>query len=475
MYRVVIKDETSLAEFRDHVRALIAVRVAPASVHWTTQTENGLFGEAIPPAPRNSQFTVPTAYVDLARDVLRHRYPQRFALLYELLWRLLHEDRSLMAIASDPLVYRLRQMQKAVSRDLHKMTAFVRFRKVEDPEGERYIAWFEPQHLILEPAAEFFQKRFANMRWSILTPDGSLHWDSHELTTGGGVPKSKAPAGDELETWWLTYYRATFNPARANPKMVRAEMPVRYWKNLPEAALIPDLLAEATQRADRMIASPPTTPRRASMPATCAPAHQPGSWSALNAEAHNCRRCTLFGHATQTVFGEGPADAPVVFVGEQPGDREDLAGRPFVGPAGQVFDRALAEAGVDRSRVYVTNAVKHFKFTPRGKRRIHQKPNASEIEHCRWWLERELDLVRPQLVVALGATAVRALTGKDAKITQMRGETIVGRDGRALLVTVHPSYLLRLPDAALQREEFRLFVDDLRQVIVAVSAVRRAA
>jgi DNA polymerase len=313
------------------------------------------------------------------------------------------------------------------------------------------------------------------MRWSILTPDGSLHWDSHELTTGEGVPKSKEPAGDELETWWLTYYRATFNPARANPKMLRAEMPVRYWKNLPEAALIPDLLAEATQRADRMIAAVPTAPRRASMPAACATAHQPGSLPALKAEAHDCRRCALFGHATQMVFGEGPADAPVVFVGEQPGDQEDLAGRPFVGPAGQMFDRALAEAGVDRRRVYVTNAVKHFKFTPRGKRRIHQKPNASEIEHCRWWLERELDLVRPQLVVALGATAVRALTGKDAKITQMRGRTIVGRDGRALLVTVHPSYLLRLPDAASQREEFRLFVDDLRQVIVAVSAVRRAA
>jgi DNA polymerase len=387
----------------------------------------------------------------------------------------LHEDRSLTAIASDPLVYRLRQMQKAVSRDLHKMTAFVRFRKVEDPEGERYIAWFEPQHLILEPAAEFFQKRFANMRWSILTPNGSLHWNGHELTNGEGVPKSKAPTGDELEAWWLTYYRATFNPARANPKMLRAEMPVRYWKNLPEAALIPDLLAEATQRADRMIAAAPTAPRRASMPAACAAAHPPGSIAALKAEAHDCRRCPLFGHATQTVFGEGPADAPVVFVGEQPGDQEDLAGRPFVGPAGQIFDRALAEAGVDRSRVYVTNAVKHFKFTPRGKRRIHQKPNASEIEHCRWWLEHELDLVRPQLVVALGATAVRALTGEVAKITQMRGRTVVGRDGRSLLVTVHPSYLLRLPDAEAQREEFRLFVDDLRQVIAAVSAVRRAA
>ena len=155
------------------------------------------------------------------------------------------------------------------------------------------------------------------------------------------------------------------------------------------------------------------------------------SLTAARKAAEHCERCPLYKHATQTVFGEGPADAPVVFVGEQPGDQEDLQGKPFVGPAGQMFDRALAEAGIDRNRVYVTNAVKHFKFEPRGKRRIHKKPNNDEIEACRWWLDKELGFVMPRLTVALGATAARALTGRDVTISRTRGgELMTLRDGR---------------------------------------------
>jgi DNA polymerase len=447
----------------------------PADVEWCTVEGEDLFGDAPPPEPIKPAFSLPRAYVELATDVLRHRDPERFALLYTLLWRIVTEDRKLLAIVSDPLVFRLRQMQKSVGRDLHKMTAFVRFRQVEDAEGEHFIAWFEPQHLILQPAAEFFLNRFANMRWSILTPDGTLHWDGNTLTQGPGVRKSQAPDGDELEAWWLTYYRATFNPARANPNMLRAEMPMRYWKNLPEAALIPDLLADAGPRAQSMIEAPPTAPRCVAARAESQTVVAPASLVALAAEARDCRRCPLYGHATQTVFGEGPIDAPVVFVGEQPGDQEDLAGRPFVGPAGQLFDRALAEANLDRRRVYVTNAVKHFKFLPRGKKRIHQKPNGYEVDQCRWWVEREIETIAPKLVVALGATAARSLTGKEVKITQMRGRTVAMRGGLRLLITVHPSYLLRLPDADAQRAEYRKFIADLTQVGGALPAVRRAA
>jgi probable DNA metabolism protein len=479
MYRLIIRDETSLDEFRDQVRRLIAAKTAPRDVTWSIGDGNDLFGEAPPPEVTVPKFTVPSAYVDLARSVLCNRDPERFALLYELLWRLLTQDRMLLAIFSDPLVYRLRQMEKAVHRDLHKMTAFVRFRKVDGDEDEgdaQYIAWFEPQHLILKPASQFFIKRFANMRWSILTPDGTLQWDRRTLTTGPGVPKSQAPAEDSLEDWWRTYYRSTFNPARANPKMMKTEMPVRYWKNLPEAALIPKMLADAGARTGTMIAAPPTMPRRVAMPMN-APAivAETGTWAALKQEAQTCERCPLFCNATQTVFGEGSPHAPLVFVGEQPGDQEDLAGRPFIGPAGQMFDRAITEAGIDRSLVYVTNAVKHFKFEPRGKRRIHKKPNTNEIEHCRWWLDRELALIKPQLVVALGGTAARALTGKDIKITQMRGQTITQRGGAPVLFTVHPSYLLRLPDAQAQRDEYRRFVHDLSQIPSRLPSVAKAA
>jgi len=200
-----------------------------------------------------------------------------------------------------------------------------------------------------------------------------------------------------------------------------------------------------------------------------------GTLAALKAEAAACRRCPLWKPATQTVFGEGPSDAPVVFVGEQPGDQEDLAGLPFVGPAGQMFDRALGEAGIERARVYVTNAVKHFKYEPRGKRRIHQKPNSGEVEHCRWWVAQELALIRPQLVVALGATAARALTGRDVTISRVRGRAMTFRGGQSGLITVHPSYLLRLPDQAAKEREYARFVADLRLVAGHAPAVRTAA
>jgi DNA polymerase len=185
------------------------------------------------------------------------------------------------------------------------------------------------------------------------------------------------------------------------------------------------------------------------------------AWDALLADARKCTRCHLYKCATQTVFGEGPLDARILFVGEQPGDQEDLAGRPFVGPAGRLFDKALAEAGVDRARTYVTNAVKHFKFERRGKRRIHQKPDGGEIAACRWWLEQERALIRPPLTVALGATAARAVFGKVVTIAAMRGRSHSLPDGEAW-VTIHPSFLLRVRDN--REEEYARFVEDLRRV-----------
>ena len=188
------------------------------------------------------------------------------------------------------------------------------------------------------------------------------------------------------------------------------------------------------------------------------------AWERLRAEAIGCTRCDLYRHATQTVFGEGPVDAALMFVGEQPGDQEDLAGRPFVGPAGQIFDRAIAAAGIDRTGVYVTNAVKHFKFEQRGKRRIHQKPDAGEIAACRWWIEQETLLIKPKVTVALGATAARSLFGKVMAIGKERGRPHTLPGGGEAWITVHPSFLLRMPDRAAADEEFERFVEDLKAV-----------
>ena len=256
---------------------------------------------------------------------------------------------------------------------------------------------------------------------------------------------------------------------------MRSEMPRKYWRNLPEARLIPDLIAGAGARVEEMRARQPTLPPARAARITRDLAAQlrkeptmaeigHNSIAALHEDARGCTRCALHEMATQVVFGEGPADADLMFVGEQPGDQEDLAGRPFVGPAGRLFDEVAGRAGVDRSRAYVTNAVKHFKFVPRGKRRIHQKPGAGEVSACRWWLDRERELVRPRLIVAMGATAVHALTGDGKGLLKRRGSVEAARGGaeEPVFVTVHPSFLLRLPDAEARAREEAAFEDDLR-------------
>src|SRR5690349_16417606 len=194
------------------------------------------------------------------------------------------------------------------------------------------------------------------------------------------------------------------------------------------------------------------------------------SWSSLREAAQDCTACHLYKHATQTVFGEGPKHAPIMLVGEQPGDSEDVAGKPFVGPAGKIMDRALEEAGIDRKQVYVTNAVKHFKWEPRGKRRIHKKPNSREIAACRPWLEAEIRLVRPRLVIAMGATAGQTIFGPTFRVTRERGKVLSSKLAPRVLATVHPSSLLRQPDEESRHREFKHFVADLR---IAVKAATR--
>ncbi|WP_425231187.1 UdgX family uracil-DNA binding protein [Sphingomonas sp.] len=443
--------------WRDAARPLAAAEVPPGDVVWQVGDDAvDLFaGNAADRAPIPSAtggLTVPRPFIDLARNVVASNDPERFSLLYTLLTRLRAEPR-LIEDRADPLVRRLDTLAKNVRRDIHKMRAFLRFREVEDDQGARYVAWFEPEHHIVRANASFFVNRFASMRWSILTPELSLHWDGQSLSEGPGATRADAPDGDPTEAVWKTYYASIFNPARVKIGAMLKEMPRKYWKNMPETALVPQLIATAQARESSMI----ETARAADTGSNSAAA-----WAALREEALSCTRCHLYKHATQTVFGEGPVDAQLMFVGEQPGDQEDLAGHPFVGPAGQVFNRALATADIDRSRVYVTNAVKHFKYELRGKRRIHAKPGAGEIEACRWWIEQEQMLVRPEISVALGATAARSLFGRVLAIGRERGQALTLPDGGGALVTVHPSYLLRLQDKAQAEDEFGRFVADLK-------------
>ncbi len=462
-HRVTLSATDDFEGWRDAARDLAEAGVPANAVVWRVEgSAADLFGIAAvrPAAP---SFPVPRPFVELAQSVVCHSDPQRFALLYALLLRL-KTDRHALEDAADPTVRRLQVLAKAVRRDIHKMHAFVRFREID----ERFVAFFEPDHHIVRRAASFFVNRFTNMRWSILTPKLSIHWDGERLTQGPGAIRADAPAGDPIEETWRTYYSSIFNPARLKVGAMLKEMPKKYWRNMPETSLVQPLIAGARSRElemiDRSIAKDGLAHALEAERRIAPGGNLRASWEALLKDARKCTRCDLYKPATQTVFGEGPLDASIMFVGEQPGDQEDIAGRPFVGPAGQLFDAALEKAGIDRTGVYVTNAVKHFKFVPRGKKRIHSKPNAGEIEACRWWIEHERELIRPPVTVALGATAAHSLFGKAMAIGKNRGSPLQLPDGSECWITVHPSFLLRIPEEDRRHEERALFVRDLKRI-----------
>lgn len=447
-------------EWRIEARRLLAEEVEPADVSFASTPDQPLLfaGEQQEASPKTTTLNVPKPFLDLARNVACHRRANRWGLLYRTLWRLTHGERSVLQITTDDDVHELYQMQKAVTRDVHKMKAFVRFRKVESSDdSENYTAWHRPDHRIVRLAAPFFARRFKGMNWTILTPDESVTWDQNELRYGPGVPASEAPDGDVLEELWKTYYASIFNPARVKVATMKREMPVRYWPTLPEAELIDDLLQQAPQRATEMIQRNEGFDQTAThyMP-------QETDLDSLREAAQCCQACDLHQFATQMVFGEGAMDARIVLVGEQPGDREDIEGRPFVGPAGKLLDIALARAGVDRKEVYITNVVKHFKFTERGKRRLHKKPDSREIFACRPWLEAELSAIQPEAIVCLGATPAQALFGRDFRITKSRGQVLATDWCKRTVATWHPSAILRMPDETRRQEMEQQLTNDLR-------------
>jgi probable DNA metabolism protein len=476
MHRIVLEGRGNFAEWRDAARSLLAAGVAPENVDWRTRMDaaGDLFGqqdEGLPTCTSSQSFTVPKAFLQLGEAAICHSDPARFARLYRLLYRL-QEERLLLAVRADKDVAELHDMVKSVRRDDHKMTAFVRFKEIPNATGgsrRRFFAWFEPDHYIVSRVAPFFQRRFTDMDWVIATPKGTAAWNGEVLEVST-APAENPRYTDQADVLWGIYFRNIFNPARLKVKMMQTEMPKKYWKNLPEAKLIPEMIARAeadviamAERAAREAPLFHTRLKAAAETPIVAPSGEPASLAEVREQAMHCTRCPLHCKATQTVFGEGPSNADIMIVGEQPGDQEDLAGRPFVGPAGKVFDQAAGYVGLDRTRTYVTNAVKHFKYELRGKRRIHQKPNLGEVQHCRWWLKLEMNFVKPKLVVAMGATALSALTDNRGTLSDLRGHMLEMGSTGAILVTVHPSYLLRIPDRVKQQEEMERFREDLAQ------------
>ena len=488
VHSVTLAAADDVADFRAAIRNLLQQGIEPGRVQWRVadSAERDLFEEAgepaAPPTSSTAQVStdvpirLPAFFAPLFGRAALHADPSRHAVLYRLAWRLGRES----ALRHDPLdADRLRaeQWAREVRREMHKMTAFVRFRPVAalaqsagDPVN--HIAWFEPAHPIVRATAPFFVRRFAQLRWAILTPDRCVRWDGRQLEFSPGARREDAPAADAAEQLWLTYYKNTFNPARLKIAMMKKEMPRRYWKNLPEAALIEPLVASAHQRSLQMVEQGGSQPAHRRPAASIAlridqraQAHEPapvGTLPSLRESIERCRACPIGAHATQAVNGEGPHGARLMLVGEQPGDQEDLHGRPFVGPSGQLLDRALAQLGWPRDTLYVTNAVKHFKFELRGKRRIHKTPAQQEMLACRSWLESEIALVQPQALVALGATAARSLLGRAVAVMTERGRWLRRDDDLLVLITLHPSALLRMEATAFEAA-YAAWLQDLRQ------------
>jgi len=487
MISVRLASQTDIAGWRDAARRLRLSDVPPDHVRWGVGDDAGLFADSpIPEPPPGLSFAAPKGFLDLAASVLLNRAEDRFDLMYRLLWRLKDEPQ-LLSILTDAEVDHAQRYRKAVWQAEHKMHAFLRFRRVDPPhpvtgepvpETEEYAAWFEPPHYILEPSCAFFVRRMANVKFSILTPYASAYWDKAVLRYGDGADASQVPAEDAKEGDWLTYFSSVFNPARLNPKVMVQHMAKHYWRNLPEAELIPQMIETAGARAAAMVAATPTVPSERAMKIAARRSRDepvdggiaPETLDMVAAGVQHCRRCDLWRDATQGVTGEGPGHAAIMVVGEQPGDMEDLRGRPFVGPAGELFNRALAEAGIARETLYVTNAVKHFKHELRGKRRLHKTPAAGEVKACRWWLSNELRLVKPKVIVALGSTAATAVLKRPVSVLKERGAAEALEHGGRGFITVHPSYLLRIPDEAARREGFKDFVRDLAAAKALASA-----
>lgn len=454
MRSIVIEDH--FAAWRAASLGALGEQLAPEAIEWRVEQPVGLpqgqtlfdYGKSQNGVTATSAVAVQVSreLAALIHDCALHCEPQRWAFLYKVLWRWQQGDRA-VASPADADGAQLYRMAKSVRRARHDMIAYVRFRQQAQPaRPPEYIAWYEPEHDVLEWAAEHFSQRMGRSSWMITTPRGAAFWDGQQLhiERRQALPGDhRVDTADEAEALWLAYYRSTFNPARLNETALEQHMPVRFWKGLPEGHLIPALISEAKSGARRLAQASGVGALTGKSIAIEADDAQPTRETPSSLDT--CRRCDLWRNATQAVNGSGPGDARIMLIGEQPGDMEDLSGQPFVGPAGQLLDIAIQRAGLSREQIYLTNAVKHFKWELRGKRRLHKTPGQREAEACSYWLERELHTVRPAVIVTLGATALNALLRQKANLRDYVDAPFELESGWGI-ATYHPSFALRQPD-----------------------------
>lgn len=471
---IILDTPKTFEEFRNTCRTLFHKNKKPDSIKFSNEQYNLFSSKEHTEQPQETtlqkSFFIKKEHLQILENISHHRSDDIWDLLYRILWNLKEKGPNFLNNAAHPDVIDCQRRQKQISRDIHKMHAFVRFRKIDkarmlekehDPkkheeknQAEYFMAWHKPEHKIIRKGATFFKKRFPNMHWSILSPDECVHWNGTNLSYSEGVSKDPLEDNsDNFEKWWLTYYEAIFNPARVKIKAMKNEMPTKYWDSMPETQIISRLIREAPTRLKEM----QIKAQQKTLPII------QGTYEEIKNKAKNCTNCPISCLGGSTVFGEGNLKAEIMIVGEQTGDEEDKAQRVFTGPSGQLLNQLLEECDLNRKHLYLTNAVKHFKWEQKGNKRIHKTPDGNEILSCRNWLQSEIQLIKPKIIICLGRVAAQSVLGIQLKISSAIKETYSGQNNSKVLVTYHPSSILRANSPKLKEEQKQQLLKTLLQ------------
>lgn len=427
--------------------------------------QNDLFGEtssndlsALDPELLRNIKKIPyfKDFKSLVENVLCHSDESKFDLLYDffvdyvknpnVIKNPIHKDLSVLKVFS-----------KQVSRDIHKMRAFVRFNECTKDGKIYYIAFHKPDHYILLKNSSFFMERFNNMNWVIFSPYGVISWNQKELFYDEKSFSQSDFPDDPFVNLWKTYFSNIFNPARLKIKAMKNEMPIRYWSNMPETELIPDLIRSASERVTVM----KETALKNSMDANFF-IPQTSDLSKVNSAMNICRACNLCELNTKAVSGRGSASPRVLILGEAPGDTEEKESTCFVGPAGQLLFDSLKNIGAALEEIYFTNAVKHFNFKQSGNMRIHKTPTPTHTMSCRPWLSKEISLLKPEIIICLGKTAAHSIFGFPMPLESLRGEVHQTKFCEKTFVTYHPARILREQNLELKQKLLNEFNADLK-------------
>jgi uracil-DNA glycosylase len=440
---ILLQHPKSFDEWRLAVLSLLQTNRTPNEVLWSSEDQQPNLWFDTLNSGAHYKLKIPSKLKELLMTLSMHRSLTRWNLMYRILYRSIHGEKNLLDDPADSDVATALRMQQEIENDIHRFYAFLRFKKHMDNEGEIFIAFFKPDHSILHAVLQFFVKRFGSMRWVIFTPEGSAYWDTRTLKIQDTKIDMPQVNDQEMETMWSSYYSSIFNPTRSNEKLLKQHVPNRFRSNMPEMEQVSELLQNAPKRTDRMLESV----------SSAAISGWSESLQDLNIKLQRCVSCPIGLNGTRAVAGQGSLGG-IMLVGEQPGDEEEKCGDPFVGPAGEVLNEAFRDLNLNRNMIYITNSVKHFKFVMRGKSRIHDRPSHAEIGACRSWLNEEIRLVQPDVIICLGASAAQSVLGAKLDIGKNLNQEFTHPSGAIILVTYHPAAILRVPDPDRKREMY---------------------